>query len=276
MLRRARRRGQSRAEREARALAEGSRASRRWPRSRPSTGRTVGELRNDPEWRPRTRRSDRRGVRGRRRRTASRCSPRHSGRSSTRWPMRPRPPRPATSSPVGAPSSTRSSARVLRSSRAIRRPVPDADRARSSPQAVVSEPSVVAFVPARSGSERVPHKNVRPLAGHPLLAYAIETALPERRLRARGRARPTRRRSPTSRAGTARTCPSCGPAEYATSTSPDIEWLAYTLGAARASGTTSSPSSARRTRSAARTSSAAASSSCSQRRRPTRSARSSS
>ena len=38
-------------------------------------------------------------------------------------------------------------------------------------------PSAVAFVPARSGSERVPGKNVRPLAGHPLLAYAIETAL---------------------------------------------------------------------------------------------------
>ena len=37
-------------------------------------------------------------------------------------------------------------------------------------------PSVIAFVPARSGSERVPGKNVRPLAGHPLLAYAIETA----------------------------------------------------------------------------------------------------
>ena len=41
----------------------------------------------------------------------------------------------------------------------------------------MSPPRAVAFVPARSGSERVPHKNVRPLAGHPLLAYAIETAL---------------------------------------------------------------------------------------------------
>jgi CMP-N,N'-diacetyllegionaminic acid synthase len=40
----------------------------------------------------------------------------------------------------------------------------------------VSTHSAVAFVPARSGSERVPQKNVRPLAGHPLLAYAIETA----------------------------------------------------------------------------------------------------
>ena len=47
--------------------------------------------------------------------------------------------------------------------------------------------SAVAFVPARSGSERVPGKNVRPLAGHPLLAYAIETGAAERRLRARRR-----------------------------------------------------------------------------------------
>src|SRR5437867_101535 len=34
-------------------------------------------------------------------------------------------------------------------------------------------PSLIAFVPARSGSERVPQKNIRPLGGHPLLAYAI-------------------------------------------------------------------------------------------------------
>ncbi len=37
-------------------------------------------------------------------------------------------------------------------------------------------PSAVAIVPARSGSVRVPGKNVRPLAGHPLLAYTIAAA----------------------------------------------------------------------------------------------------
>jgi CMP-N,N'-diacetyllegionaminic acid synthase len=37
-------------------------------------------------------------------------------------------------------------------------------------------PSLVAFIPARAGSERAPGKNVRLLAGHPLLAYAIATA----------------------------------------------------------------------------------------------------
>ena len=37
-------------------------------------------------------------------------------------------------------------------------------------------PSAIALIPARSGSERVKDKNIRPLAGHPLLAYAIATA----------------------------------------------------------------------------------------------------
>lgn len=35
----------------------------------------------------------------------------------------------------------------------------------------------VAFIPARSGSKRVPNKNVRPLAGHPLLAYSVRAAI---------------------------------------------------------------------------------------------------
>lgn len=36
--------------------------------------------------------------------------------------------------------------------------------------------SAVALIPCRSGSKRVPHKNVRPLAGHPLIAYTIAAA----------------------------------------------------------------------------------------------------
>ncbi len=39
-----------------------------------------------------------------------------------------------------------------------------------------AEPRVVALVPARSGSQRVKHKNIRLLAGHPLLAYTIAAA----------------------------------------------------------------------------------------------------
>ena len=36
---------------------------------------------------------------------------------------------------------------------------------------------VVALIPARGGSKRIPGKNIKPLAGHPLLAYSITSAL---------------------------------------------------------------------------------------------------
>ena len=36
--------------------------------------------------------------------------------------------------------------------------------------------SIVAFIPARGGSERIKRKNIKHLAGHPLLAYAIAGA----------------------------------------------------------------------------------------------------
>ena len=37
--------------------------------------------------------------------------------------------------------------------------------------------SIICFIPARSGSKRVPDKNIRELAGHPLMAYTIAVAL---------------------------------------------------------------------------------------------------
>ena len=92
----------------------------------------------------------------------------------------------------------------------------------------MSAPTAVAFVPARSGSERVPGKNVRPLAGHPLLAYAIGTALQSGCF-----ARVVVSTDSEEIADVARwygaDVPFLRPAAYATSTSPDIEWLAHTL-----------------------------------------------
>jgi CMP-N,N'-diacetyllegionaminic acid synthase len=92
----------------------------------------------------------------------------------------------------------------------------------------VSSERAVAFVPARSGSERVPHKNIRPLAGHPLLAYAIETALQSGAFE-----RVVVSTDSDEIAEVARwygaDVPFLRPPEYATSTSPDVEWLAYTL-----------------------------------------------
>lgn len=40
-----------------------------------------------------------------------------------------------------------------------------------------SNPSSVAFIPARSGSKRVPNKNIRQLGGHPIIAYSIRAAI---------------------------------------------------------------------------------------------------
>jgi CMP-N,N'-diacetyllegionaminic acid synthase len=92
----------------------------------------------------------------------------------------------------------------------------------------VSAPTAVAFVPARAGSERVPGKNVRPLAGHPLLAYAIETAFQSGVFE-----RVVVSTDSEEVAAVARwygaDVPFLRPAEYATSTSPDIEWLRFTL-----------------------------------------------
>lgn len=39
------------------------------------------------------------------------------------------------------------------------------------------KPRTVAFIPARSGSKRVPNKNIRLLNGHPMLAYSIRAAI---------------------------------------------------------------------------------------------------
>ena len=89
-------------------------------------------------------------------------------------------------------------------------------------------PSVIALIGARSGSERVLHKNIRPLAGHPLLAYAIATAQ-----QAGVFERVVVSTDSEEIADVARwygaDVPFLRPAEYATSTSPDIEWIAFTL-----------------------------------------------
>ena len=81
--------------------------------------------------------------------------------------------------------------------------------------------SAVAFVPARSGSERVPHKNVRPLAGHPLLAYAIETALQSGCFERVVVSTDSEEIADVARWYGA-DVPFLRPAEYATSTSPEI------------------------------------------------------
>ena len=40
-----------------------------------------------------------------------------------------------------------------------------------------AQPNVLAVIPARGGSKGIPHKNIRPLCGKPLVAYSIDAAL---------------------------------------------------------------------------------------------------
>ena len=89
-------------------------------------------------------------------------------------------------------------------------------------------PSAIALIGARSGSERVLGKNVRRLAGHPLLAYAIETA---RRAEVFDRILVSTDSEQIAQVARwyGADAPFLRPAEYATATSPDIEWIESTL-----------------------------------------------
>lgn len=88
--------------------------------------------------------------------------------------------------------------------------------------------SAIALIGARSGSERVPRKNIRPLAGHPLLAYAIATARLAGVFECVLVSTDHEEVADVARWYGA-DVPFLRPAEYATATSPDIEWIAWTL-----------------------------------------------
>jgi N-acylneuraminate cytidylyltransferase len=89
-------------------------------------------------------------------------------------------------------------------------------------------PAVIALIGARSGSERVPDKNIRPLASHPLLAYAIATAQQAGVFERVVVSTDSEEIAEIARYYGAEV-PFLRPAEYATATSPDIEWITFTL-----------------------------------------------
>jgi CMP-N,N'-diacetyllegionaminic acid synthase len=88
--------------------------------------------------------------------------------------------------------------------------------------------TVVALIPARSGSKRVPDKNIRLLAGHPLIAYSIAAALQSRIFSTVIVSTDSERYADIARYYGA-TVPFLRPAPIAGDTSPDIEWVEYTL-----------------------------------------------
>ena len=83
----------------------------------------------------------------------------------------------------------------------------------------------------------MPHKNVRSLAGHPLLAYAVETALQSASFERVIVSTDSEEIADVARWYGA-DVPFLRPVEYATSTSPDIEWLEHLLTGLRAAGRT--------------------------------------
>jgi N-acylneuraminate cytidylyltransferase len=96
-------------------------------------------------------------------------------------------------------------------------------------------PSIVGLIPARAGSKRVKNKNIKPLDGHPVIAYTIAAA------RASGIFGDVVVSTDSEQfAEIARhygaSVPFLRPDEYAGDRSPDIEWIEHTLGRLRDEG----------------------------------------
>ena len=95
--------------------------------------------------------------------------------------------------------------------------------------------NIVALIPARAGSKRVPDKNIRPLAGHPLMAYSISAALQSRIFSAVIVSTDSQQYADIAKYYGAEV-PFMRPPEFAGDMSPDIEWVAYTLEQLRKDG----------------------------------------
>ena len=94
--------------------------------------------------------------------------------------------------------------------------------------AEASSPSCIALIPARSGSKRVPHKNIAPLMGHPLIAYTIAAA---KQSGVFGRvivSTDSEEYAAVARHYGAET-PFMRPPEYSGDKSPDIDWIQHAL-----------------------------------------------
>ena len=91
-----------------------------------------------------------------------------------------------------------------------------------------TSPSIVALIPARSGSKRVPDKNIRPLVGHPVIAYTICAARQSGIFSAIVVSTDSEPYAEISRQYGAEV-PFLRPASMADDLSPDIEWIDHAL-----------------------------------------------
>jgi len=89
-------------------------------------------------------------------------------------------------------------------------------------------PTCIALIPARSGSIRLPEKNIRRLAGHPLIAYTIASAIKSGIFSEVVVSTDSQEYADIAQYYGAK-APFLRPGEYATSSSADIEWIVYTL-----------------------------------------------
>jgi CMP-N-acetylneuraminic acid synthetase len=89
-------------------------------------------------------------------------------------------------------------------------------------------PNIIALIPARSGSNRLPDKNIRLLSGHPMIAYTITSALLSRIFSAVIVSTDSELYAAIGRHYGAEV-PFLRPSEFAGRFSPDIEWVEYTL-----------------------------------------------
>jgi N-acylneuraminate cytidylyltransferase len=100
----------------------------------------------------------------------------------------------------------------------------------------MGKPTAVALIPARSGSVRVKHKNIRKLNGHPVIAYSIRAAVESGVFESVQVSTDSELYADIARHYGAEV-PFLRPADYAQSTSPDIEFVKYTLERLRDDGT---------------------------------------
>jgi len=96
-------------------------------------------------------------------------------------------------------------------------------------------PSIVGLIPARAGSKRVKNKNIKPLGGHPVIAYTIAAAKESGIF---GDVIVSTDSEPFAEIARhyGASVPFLRPDEYAGDRSPDIEWIEYTLARLRDEG----------------------------------------
>lgn len=87
---------------------------------------------------------------------------------------------------------------------------------------------IIALIPARGGSKRIKNKNIKRLGKHPLIAYTIKIAIQSKLFSRIIVSTENAKIAEISKYYGAEV-PFLRPAEFATDTSPDLDWLRFTL-----------------------------------------------